>query len=107
MESVQRAGGLGRHDANGRYADLLITGLEDREQADEFRRSLFRCAHFLNRRGIAAVSMSADPPARQPDGSYVISFRAIDKTAGRAYILAKHGGDRTRWPYDPRRRNAS
>lgn len=107
LASVERAGGIGRHDpANGHYAELIIDDLADKAEADEYRKSLFRCAHYLNRNGIAPVSMSADRAVRV-GSKYQIRFRAVDKTMAKAFVLAKHGTDRSKWPYDPRRKGAA
>jgi len=103
MASVTQAGGLGKHHPEtGHYAELIIRGLADREEADEYQRALYRCAHHMNRHGIAPVSMSAKVE-RTADG-YQVRFKAIDKTMARAHVLARYGTDRSRWPYDPRSR---
>jgi hypothetical protein len=103
--SINRAGGLGRHHATtGHYADLVITGLADKDEADEYRRALHRCAFYLHRTQQAGISMRADRPERRPDGSYSIRFRVVDKTYAKAAVLARYGNDRSKWPYDPRRR---
>lgn len=105
--SVNRAGGLGRHHpATGRYADLVITGLADRDEAAEYKRALHRCAFYLHRTQAAQLSMSADRPERQPDGTYSIRFRVVNKAHAKAAVLARYGNDRSKWPYDPRRRTA-
>jgi hypothetical protein len=105
LASVNEAGGPGQHHPEtGHYAELVIRGLADRDEADEWRRALYRCAHYLCRTGIADVSMSADKPKRTAKGTYNITFRAIDKTRARAHVMAKYGPDRNKWPYDPRRR---
>lgn len=105
MASVSQTGGLGKHHPEtGHYGTLVITGLSGREEADEYKKALFRCAHYLSRHGTAPVSMHADKPVQQADGSWSVSFRAIDKTIARAHVLARYGNDRSKWPYDPRRR---
>lgn len=103
LASVSQAGGPGRHHPDtGHYAELLITGLTSKEEAAEWRASLFRCAHWLTRNRGAEVSMSAKI---ERDGSgYRIRFAAVDKTIARQHVLTKYGPDRTKWPYDPRRR---
>ena len=59
----------------------------------------------MSRHGIAPVSMSAKV---ERDGSgYKITFAAVDKTLAKAHVLAKYGSDRTKWPYDPRRKGAA
>jgi hypothetical protein len=85
---------------------LVITGLADRDEADEYRKALHRCAFYLHRTGAAPVSMSADRAERRPDGTYAIRFRVVDKTYAKAAVLARYGNDRSKWPYDPRRRSA-
>lgn len=112
LASVTQAGGLGAHHPDtGHYADLVITELADRDEAHEWRKALFRCAHFLNRTRQAPVSMSAKivrhgGKCNAPGCAYHIEFRAVDKTLAKAHVLAKYGSDRSKWPYDPRRRNA-
>lgn len=102
FSSIAQAGGLGHHDqSTGFYAELHITGFETKDEADEYRRALFRSAHHLSRHGIADVSMHADPVKRGAAGYYV-AFRAVDKTLARAHVLQRYGSDRSRWPYDPR-----
>lgn len=108
LASVAQAGGFGKHHpATGHYSTLVITGLASADEAAEYKRALHRCAFYLHRTGQAAISMSADRPARQPDGTYSISFRAVDKTYARQAVLARYGNDRSKWPYDPRRRNTA
>ena len=106
LASVAKAGGLGKHHPQtGHYADLIIRGLADKEEAMEWRRALFRCAHYLNRTKQAPLSMSAKI---ERDGKgYRIVFRAVDKTLARAHVLARYGPDRSKWPYDPRRRGGA
>lgn len=103
--SVQQSGGLGNHHPQtGHYGTLVITGLSSREEAKEYHNALYRCAHYLNRHGTAPLSMHTDKPVQQADGTWSLSFRAIDKTIARQHVLAKYGNDRSKWPYDPRRR---
>jgi len=107
LASVNQAGGLGRHHPQtGHYGTLVINDLADAAEADEYRRALYRCAHYLNRTGTAPLSMSADKPVRGINGRYSITFRAVDKTLARQHVLQRYGADRSRWPYDPRRRGA-
>lgn len=107
MASINQAGGLGRHHPEtGHYATLHITGISTQEEAAEYVKALYRCAHHLNRHGIAPVSMSAKV-RRAVDGGFFVEFRAIDKTLARAYVLQRYGSDRSRWPYDPRARAAA
>lgn len=106
MAAVEAAGGLGKHDSAGHYGVLVIRGLADRDEAAEWRRSLFRCAHFMARNGIAPVSISQADIER--DGKkYKLTFRVSDKTMARKHQLETHGADRSRWAYDPRRRGGN
>lgn len=103
MASVNAAGGIGQHHPEtGHYGTLVIRGLADRDEAEEWKRALFRCAHYLNRHKLAAVSMSAT--IKRDGGKYLIQYSAVDKTIARAHVMAKYGTDRSKWPYDPRRR---
>jgi hypothetical protein len=106
LASVEQAGGLGRHHPDtGHYATLIIRGLASRDEAAEWSRALYRCAHYLNRTGQVPVSMSAKV---ERDGTkYKITFRAVDKTLARKHVLERYGPDRSKWPYDPRRRGGS
>lgn len=95
MASVQR----GVTDpTRGFYAELSYGGIETEERAIEIRRSLYRCAKRLG------YSMSAHAE-KLADGTYRVRFRAIDKAHARAYMVARYGPDRTKWPYNPRARN--
>jgi hypothetical protein len=106
MASVERAGGAGKHDpATGHYAELVIRGLASREEASEWSRALHRSAHYLSRNGICDISMSAK--ITRDGRGYKIVFKAIDKTWARNYVLTTYGADRSKWPYDPRRRGGN
>jgi hypothetical protein len=106
LASIEQAGGPGRHNPEtGHYAELLINDLADRAEAEEYVRALNRSALHLHRYRVAEVGMSAKP---EKDGErWRVRFKAIDKTAARAYVLKRYGPDRSRWPYDPRRRGAT
>jgi hypothetical protein len=103
LASVEKAGGLGNHHPDtGHYSTLIIRGLTSRDEADEWNRALYRCAHYLNRTGQYPVSMSAK--TERDGGKWKITFRAVDKTLARKHVLERYGPDRSKWPYDPRRR---
>ncbi len=107
LAAIEQAGGLGKHDPQtGHYAQLVIRGLADRDEAAEWKSSLFRCAHYLSRNGIAAVSVSQCDIERDGAG-WKITFRISDKTMARKHQLDTHGADRSRWAYDPRRRGGA
>lgn len=104
LASVEQAGGIGKHNTQGHYATLVIRDFESYEEAEEWSRALHRCAHFLARNRIADVSVTA---RIERDGAgHKITFKAIDKTLARKYVLEKYGTDRTKWPYNPRRKGS-
>jgi hypothetical protein len=103
LAAVTQAGGPGKHDATtGLYGTLVIRGIKDRDEAKEWDRSLYRCALWLTRNRNADISVTTKIE-RDVDG-YLLRFSVFNKTHGRAHILNKHSADRTKWPYDPRRR---
>lgn len=107
LASIEQAGGIGKHDpVTGHYAEMVIRGLSSKEEAAEWKASLWRCAHYLSRKGIAPVSMVS--AKIEPDGDgFRIRFRTGDKTFARQRVMEKYGPDRSKWPYDPRRRGAA
>ena len=106
LASVEQAGGPGKHHPQtGHYAELVIRDLADREQAMEYVRALNRAALHLCRYQVADVGMSAR--IEHTAEGYQIRFRAIDKTLARQHVLQRYGPDRSKWPYDPRRRQTA
>lgn len=105
--SVTRAGGIGKHHPQtGHYAELIIRGFADRDEAIEWQRALYRCALYLHRTGQAPVSMHAKVE-RDGKSAWLIRFKAVDKTIARQHVLDRYGPDRSKWPYDPRRRGGA
>jgi len=106
MASITHAGGLGKHHPEtGHYGELVITDISDRDQAAEYVRALNRAALFLCRKQIADVGMSAK--VEKAGAGFQIRFKAIDKTLARKHVLDRYGPDRSKWPYDPRRRGTN
>lgn len=105
LASVTQAGGLGKHDQRGAYAELVIKGLANREEAAEWKRSLHRCAVFMHRNRIADISVSTK--IERAGKGYLIRFTVWNKTHSRAYMLAQYGSDPDKWPYNPRRRGGN
>jgi hypothetical protein len=103
LASVSRAGGLGKHHpGTGHYSELVIRGLDTKEEAAEWKRSLHRCAYFLHKNGIADISVKTKI---ERDGKkYAIRFTAINKAHVYRFMIERYGEDRSLWPYDPRRR---
>jgi hypothetical protein len=102
LAAITQAGGPGKHDASGLYSTLVVRGFKDRDEAKEWDLSLYRCALWLTRNRGADISVSTKIE-RDVDG-FSVRFSVFSKTHARAHIMAKHGTDRSKWPYDPRRR---
>lgn len=101
LAAVTAAGGVGKHNA-GHYGQLVIDGFADADEAEEWRKALYRSAAYMHRNGVAPVSVSVK---KERDGAgWRLVFDVFDKTTARGHILSKHGADRSRWPYDPRRK---
>lgn len=96
--SVDRANGI-PHPDTGHYAELIYAGIESRERATEIKKALYRSGRYVK----VSVSATVHPA---DDGTYLVRFKAIDKAQAKRYILEKYGTDRSKWPYDPRRKNA-
>jgi hypothetical protein len=95
----------GVHDSEtGWYGTLHYTGCETRERAKEISDALFRCAYYMHTHKGPSVGMNTKI-ARADDGTYTVEFRATDKAFARAAVVAKYGEDRSKWPYDPRKKN--
>ena len=82
----------------GYEVPLTWHGIASKERAQQCRRGLFNAAR------LQGVSLSSDIEAA--GGQWRIVFVIHNKKVGRAYIVAKHGKDRTQWPYNSRARSA-
>lgn len=105
--AIGKAGGIGHYDADGHYGTLRINGLASRREAQEYKSSLYRCAHYLARTGQAPVSISlADIERTELLGAaYRITFRVSDKNHAVAHIREEFGPNPRNYPYDPSNRN--
>jgi hypothetical protein len=100
LHSITRANG--KPAADGHYAEMRIAKIGSRDEAREYIRSLHRSGRYLTRWSQYNIGVRAEIIK---DGSqYLVRFWAVDKLAARKYILEKYGPDRSKWPYDPRRR---
>ena len=108
LASIEQAGGLGKHDpVSGHYGTLLVRELADREEAAEYVRALNRAALHLRRYQVADVGMSGPDGTHGAEG-YQIRFRADRQDRSpRQHVLRRYGPDRSKWPYDPRRRQTA
>jgi hypothetical protein len=106
MTSVQRAGGPGKHHPEtGHYGELVIA-CADVTEARNYSQALYRCARYLSKWRIADIGVSVDRPKKRADGTWGITFRAVDKTLARNHVMEKYGPDKSKWPYDPTRKGA-
>ncbi len=88
---------------------LKYTGIEDLERAHAIRRGIYRCAKH---RGLSAaagpsgriVEGPEDPGVHKRGQTYEVWYLITDKRTGRRQHLERYGNDRSRWPYDPRRK---
>lgn len=95
--SVSKANGTPDPET-GHYAELIYAGCATRERAKEIKQALFRAGRYVG----VSVSATVEPAG---DGTYRVRFKAINKDHARKYVLEKYGSDRSKWAYDPRRRN--
>lgn len=98
VASVERAGGK-HHPETGAYSELVYAGCATRERASEIKRALFRAAKHTG------YSMNAR--VVKNGSEFDVHFTAHDKALAKAHVLAKYGADRSKWPYDPRRKGAA
>jgi len=70
-------------------------GAASREQVLRRKQGLFNAARR------AGVSLSIDDITKSGT-EWKITFRLHDKRIGRAYVVTRHGSDRTQWPYNAR-----
>lgn len=106
LASVEEAGGHGKHDAQtGHYHPMVMRGLADRAEAEEWRRALHRSAVFVCRWKIAEVGVSAKIKRRGSE--YVIEYVAINKAHAQNYVVTKYGPDPSKWPYWARGRTVT
>lgn len=97
------AGSAGGHEhgpGNGRFGELVYTGCQNKDQAQDIKRALFRAA---KRQGVSLTLARIERRGR----GYVVRFAAGCKTCGQQYVVSRYGPDRSAWPYNPRRRGAA
>lgn len=68
----------------------------DAETATALKQALYRAAR---RQG---YSLSAT--VEKSSTGYQVRFKVFNKAEARAYMIAKYGADRSKWPYNPRAR---
>jgi len=103
MRSIAEAGGNYDPDT-GHYAHLEYTGCPTLQRAEQIEDALYRCGRYLHRKKVADIGVKCNIK-QAADGTYKVEYYAINKAHTRAYMISRYGEDRSRWPYDPRRRN--
>jgi hypothetical protein len=94
-------------DEKGHGRELLYTGIEGKERAEEIKRALHRCAYWMHRQKVLSSSMSVSIESLA-DGSWQVRYKAISKEAAYRYMLEKYGDpSEGRWPYNPFKRGQS
>jgi hypothetical protein len=87
----------------GHYGKLVYSGCETEERALEINRALNRSASYMHTHKQADVGMNSRVK-RASDGTWEVEFAAVSKAHARAYVIQKYGSDRSKWPYDPRKK---
>ena len=92
-------------DETGVYSTLRYTGCSDYPRAQEIKRALYRSVYHVNknRNDADKISMSYEI-IRDADDSYALEYTVRNKRHARAHVTRTYGSDRSKWPYDPRRR---
>jgi len=86
---------------------LVYSGIDSEERAHDIRRGIYRCAKHRDVSADAGRSVLASGDEmgvhKKADGTFTLKYRLFDKRAARKAHIQRHGADRQRWPYNPRR----
>jgi hypothetical protein len=87
--------------------ELVLTGIESYERADDIRKGIYRCARHRKVSAEAGPSRTVtgdgEMGIHKTGKTYTLRFKIQDKRAARKRHLERYGPDRAAWPYDPRR----
>lgn len=93
--------------AQGFGRELVLSGIETFDRANDIRRGIYRCARHRRVSADAgparAVTGAGEMGIRKTGKTYELRFRVWEKRSARRRHLEKYGPDRAGWPYDPRR----
>lgn len=81
----------------GLYSTLVYANCETRDRAKEISQALYRSGRHLK------VSVHTD--IKKNGSGYNVEFSVFDKKFARAYVVNTYGEDRSKWAYDPRKKN--
>jgi hypothetical protein len=84
----------------GYEVELSWTGIDTKERALTCKKGLFNAARLHSPQVSVSVNME------RAGSGWVLKFTLHDKRVARAHIVAKHGSDRTQWPYNARARRS-
>lgn len=104
LASVQQAGG--QFDPKTGFYGRIIMRFGPGDDPKVWHQALRRSARYLHRNGVADVGIHIEPLKRDAKGPY-LAYVAVNKTHTYQYMLTKYGNDRSKWPYDPRRRGGT
>lgn len=77
--------------------EMTVAGIVSRDRATMCKRGLHNAARLHKPQ--VSVSTEVEPDGK---GQWRIRFTLHDKKVARAFIVNKHGPDRSAWPYNPR-----
>lgn len=89
---------------------MVYSGIPTLERAHDIRRGIYRCSRH---RGLTGDAGPSGRLVTAPDemgvrktrsGEYELRYRVWSKRDGKKRLLQKYGPDRSKWPYDPRRK---
>lgn len=90
---------------NGYYGTLVVSGIEDMDRAVLIKRNLFNAARRMNY-SLAASIQTVPGKDGKPD-TYQVTYTPIDKQIARAYVIARYGTDKSKWPYRAGRQSSA
>jgi hypothetical protein len=102
--SINAANGVYDPDT-GFYEWLVYSGCPTKERAQEIHDALRRCAYYMFSHKQADIGMHA-VIEQAKDGTYNVGFCAVNKAHTYLYMIEKHGPDKSKWPYDPRKKES-
>lgn len=89
----------------GFYAKLVYSGCATEQRAQEISSALYRCAGYINTHKIAPVAVKTWIK-QADDGTYNVEYVVINKKYTYAYMVSHYGEDRSKWPYNPRKKGS-
>jgi hypothetical protein len=82
----------------GHYGEIRYVGCASRDRAKEIVQGLHRAA---KRQEVSMAARIESAGVDEEPGTFTVIYSAVNKQHARAYVLAKYGSDRSKWPYSP------